>query len=84
MQTLSQGDYRQIATSNYEVKEHAVNLFENGIKPAIVVQEIYKKVGLPIPQTLNHLKISNQPAAQLFNWNVINQVGNLKLRLSRK
>jgi hypothetical protein len=48
------------------------NSFENGTKVAQIVQDMFKKIGLPIPQALNHLKISNQTAAQLYNWNIIN------------
>jgi hypothetical protein len=53
------------------------NQFENGTKIALIIIEIYKKVGLPIPATLNHLKQTNGTAAQLYNWNILNDV-NLK------
>lgn len=60
------------------------NLFENGTKVSQIVQEIFKKTGLPIPQSLNHLKISNQTAAQLYNWNILNEVLNLWCRLWKR
>jgi len=40
----------------------------------LIVIAIYKKVGLPIPATLNHLKYTNGTAAQLYNWNILNDV----------
>jgi hypothetical protein len=39
---------------------------------ALAVQAIFRKSGLPLPQSLSHLKVSNQTAAQLYNWNIIN------------
>lgn len=74
MQVIGQSDYKQTSTSSYEIKEATANLFENGTKVAQIVQEIYKKAGLPIPQSLSHLKVSNQTAAQLYNWNILNEV----------
>jgi hypothetical protein len=45
------------------VKDPLPSYFENGTKVALMVIEIYKKAGLPIPATLNHLKPTNGTAA---------------------
>jgi hypothetical protein len=74
LQVIGTADYKQTGTSTFEVKESVANTFENGTKVSLIVQEIYKRSGLPLPQSLNHLKVSNQTAAQLYNWNIINEV----------
>jgi hypothetical protein len=74
LQIIAQSDVKQLTTSTFEIKDTVSNLFENGIKISLIVQEICKKKGLPISNTLNHLKLSNQTAAQLYNWNIINEV----------
>ena len=74
LQIVPQQELKQTSTSTFQIKEATANGLENGTKVSQIVQEIYKKVGLPIPQSLNHLKISSQTAAQLYNWNIINEV----------
>jgi hypothetical protein len=39
---------------------------------AVIVQEMCKKFGIPIPNTLTHLKTTNHTAAMLYNWNILN------------
>jgi hypothetical protein len=72
LQVLAQADCRQAGTSAFEVREPAAAQLENGTRVALAVQAIFRKSGLPTPQSLAHLKVSNQTAAQLYNWNIIN------------
>ena len=67
-------DIKQLSTSTFEIKDPIGSQFENGIKISGIVIELYKKKGLPIPSTLNHLKISNNSAGMLYNWNILNDV----------
>jgi hypothetical protein len=63
LQVLSQTDCKLLATSSFQINEAAANMFENGVKVAQIVQLIFQRIGLPTPQSLNHLKVSNQTAA---------------------
>jgi hypothetical protein len=72
LQVLAQADCRQTATSAFEIREAPAAQLENGTRVALAVQAIFRKSGLPTPQSLSHLKVSNQTAAQLYNWNIIN------------
>jgi hypothetical protein len=74
LRVIGQGDLKQQSNSLFEVKEPIANQFENGVKISQIVIEIYKRKGLPIPSTMNHLKLSNNTAAQLYNWNILNEV----------
>lgn len=81
---ITPSDVKQLSSSSFEIKNPPANQFENGTKISLIVIEIYKKVGLPIPATLNHLKQTNGTAAQLYNWNILNDVISYLYRLSRK
>lgn len=54
--------------------------FENGLKVAEILTEIFKLRGLPHPPAFSHLKKSTHTAAQLYNWNILNEVYVLPLR----
>jgi hypothetical protein len=71
---LTPPNVKQLSSTTFEVRDPLPAQFENGIKISHMVIEIYRKVGLPIPDTLNHLKLSNGIAAHLYNWNIINDV----------
>ena len=74
LQVLAQSDLKQLGSASFEVKEGVAGQLENGTRVSLAVQAIFRKSGLPIPQSLSHLKVSNQTAAQLYNWNIINEV----------
>lgn len=71
---ITAADVKQTSSSTFDIKQQVSNQFENGIKISLIVTEIYKKVGIPLPATLNHLKNTNGTAAQLYNWNILNDV----------
>lgn len=71
LKIISQND---LVAGSDTLNETVSRSFENGLKVSPLVQEIYKARGLPIPQYLNHLKVSSQTAAQLYNWNYLNEV----------
>lgn len=81
---ITPADVKQLSSSSFEIKDPLCNQFENGTKIALMVTEIYKKAGLPIPATLNHLKQTNGTAAQLYNWNILNDVRFKLFRLSKR
>lgn len=58
----------------YQIDETAAKAFENGTRIAPILQHIYRSRDLPPPQYLSHLKVSGQTAAQLYNWNYLNEV----------
>lgn len=72
MHTINQQDLQQVGNSLYHIDDQVAKAFENGTKVATIVQAIYRTKGLPPPQYLTHLKVSNQTAAQLHNWNYLN------------
>lgn len=48
--------------------------FENGLKVAEILAEIFKLRAMPPPPAFSHLKKSTHTAAQLYNWNILNEV----------
>jgi hypothetical protein len=56
------------------INEELAKQFENGTKVGEVLAELFKIRGLPPSANLSHLKKSTHTAAQLYNWNILNEV----------
>lgn len=74
LQLITPADVKQLSPSTFELTEPVAAHFENGLRVGSIALEIYKKRGLPPPPTITHLKQSSGTAAQLYNWNILNDV----------
>lgn len=62
------------------INEDLAKQFENGTKVGEVLVELFKIRGLPPSSNLSHLKKSTHTAAQLYNWNILNEVNSWRHR----
>ena len=57
------------------IDEGTAKLFFSGNRIGEIVSEIFKRRKEEVPQNLSTLKKNPQPAGQLYNWNLLNEVG---------
>ena len=63
-----------ITTNRVPIDSSTAKLFFSGTKIGEIVSEIFKRKGEEPPQNLASLKKNPQPAGQLYNWNLLNEV----------